>query len=276
MGCSNARTVTIKANGTELFSQNQSEKEAKPGEKQCPTKIKRKIQADPGRENPFDKQPQLSRDLGSRRSKSSQYRANEDIQKSQFLERPDKKLICGPLRSTNELIRKNCNKNHRKVGNLRKGINQRNDLHNSKEQEGFPNVIEKSGDINALINDLATDQDNKLYQLRENGRYLKSSVTVSRLEGNLDGSELILFDQEASSNFDKSADMRLVSKEESINYIKFTEKGIESYVGSKSFYPKNARNVSPALSSFEFKSKHRDTQQDSCRNYDQELDRLLS
>lgn len=34
MGCSNARTVTIKANGTELFSHNQPEKEAKPGEKQ--------------------------------------------------------------------------------------------------------------------------------------------------------------------------------------------------------------------------------------------------
>lgn len=58
-----------------------------------PTKIKEKVQADPGWQNPFDKQPQLSRDLGSRRSKSSQYRINRDVQKSQFLEKPDTKLI---------------------------------------------------------------------------------------------------------------------------------------------------------------------------------------
>ncbi|CAI2376514.1 unnamed protein product [Moneuplotes crassus] len=286
MGCSNARTIKVQANVTKFPDQKQPLGENKPSEKKWwnlvnenrgldrREKKENNVQDNPGWANQFSKPPELSKDALFGRAKSPLKQLK--FEKNKFLKDATNMGSEDPMRNTNELIRRNQNKSNRDIDDVRKGIDQLNDLFGSKDFSMNPNDMDKSGDINALLNDLVTSQDRKLYKFRENGGEVKNSSTLNILDGNIEGSGLIQFDHELYSNMDQSYKINLSSKEGSALGFQVSQSGFGNTLTAKNHHTTVKRNVSPNITSFDFSSKQQDTNQDEHRNYEDDLDRLLS
>lgn len=152
-----------------------------------------------------------------------------------------------------------------------------NDLIGSKGTNSLSRKVDKSEDINALINDIVTDQGEKMYKIQENGRYVDENPEKdpSKVRDNMDGSGMILFDHDFSETFEKSWDMRNGSKQGSLERVQVTENTLEINLTSRIGFPKTARRLPSDMTSFEFNSKSGGVMREDSKLTDQELDSLL-